>query len=79
MTDWERYLAYLTQWAAEHSDTKFAGMSPACYDEWLCNEGAQTATRIVDEVEEIAMMLYDDDIDEKELYDRLFALRSKYL
>ena len=39
MSYWQRYIAYLKEWAETHSDEAFAGMSPACYDEWLDNEG----------------------------------------
>ena len=38
---WAAYLQYLKDWADAHSDTGFMGMSPACFDEWLSNEGAQ--------------------------------------
>ena len=31
---WERYLRYLVQWAIDHNDRVYEGMSPACYDEW---------------------------------------------
>lgn len=34
-SDWGRYLAYLADWAMEHTDPRFDGMSPASYDEWL--------------------------------------------
>ena len=38
MSYWQRYVAYLKEWAEAHSGDEFAGMSPACYDEWLDNE-----------------------------------------
>lgn len=31
---WERYITYLMQWAEDHKDKDFEGMSPACYDEF---------------------------------------------
>lgn len=36
--DWSKYISYLKQWADDHQDPTFAGMSPACYDEWNDNE-----------------------------------------
>lgn len=35
---WEKYINYLTQWAEQHSEPMFEGMSPACYDEFCDNE-----------------------------------------
>lgn len=35
---WQRYIAYLHEWADSHADESFSGMSPVCYDEWLDNE-----------------------------------------
>mgnify|MGYP003550216568 CR=1 FL=1 len=35
---WSDYIMYLLKWSSEHADKEFAGMSPACYDEWLDNE-----------------------------------------
>lgn len=32
--EWEKYLAYLEDWASSHSDDKFYGQSPASFDEW---------------------------------------------
>lgn len=37
---WSRYIDYLRKWADSHSGAGFAGMSPACYDEWLDTEYA---------------------------------------
>ena len=37
-THWSDYIMYLLKWSSEHADKEFAGMSPACYDEWLDNE-----------------------------------------
>lgn len=37
---WNKYIEYLHKWADSHSGAGFAGMSPACYDEWLDNEYA---------------------------------------
>lgn len=36
---WASYLQYLRDWASTHTDTGCFGMSPVCFDEWLCNEG----------------------------------------
>lgn len=33
-SNWDNYISYLHEWAREHSDEVYAGMSPACYDEW---------------------------------------------
>lgn len=38
MTDWQKYIKYLKNWAKEHSGEEFEGMSPACYDEFCDNE-----------------------------------------
>ena len=35
---WNEYIDYLRNWAETHSDETFAGMSPACFDEWRDNE-----------------------------------------
>lgn len=35
---WSDYIMYLLKWSSEHANKEFAGMSPACYDEWLDNE-----------------------------------------
>lgn len=35
---WYDYLDYLKNWADQHADHKFSGMSPVCYDEYLDNE-----------------------------------------
>lgn len=37
-TQWEKYIDYLKNWADEHSDKYFEGMTPASYDEWEENE-----------------------------------------
>ena len=37
----ERYINYLINWAIEHNDEAFKGCSPACFDEWLDNEGEE--------------------------------------
>lgn len=37
-SEWERYINYLSQWAICHNDEKYAGMSPACFEEWRDNE-----------------------------------------
>lgn len=34
----ERYLNYLMQWIVDHHDDKFAGCSPAGFDEWWLND-----------------------------------------
>lgn len=38
---WKKYIAYLKEWADDHSDPKFEGMSPAYYNEWMGNEYAE--------------------------------------
>lgn len=40
MTKQEAYCQYLIDWAQNHCDIGFEGMTPACFDEWLDNEGA---------------------------------------
>jgi hypothetical protein len=35
---WADYLCYLREWCENHSGAEFYEMSPACFDEWLCNE-----------------------------------------
>lgn len=35
---WNHYLKYLLQWANDHSDMKYKGMSPACFDEFCDND-----------------------------------------
>lgn len=35
---WKAYLNYLVEWAFNHQDDEFAGMTPACYDEFCENE-----------------------------------------
>lgn len=35
---WQRYLNYLAAWVFDHTGEEFAGMSPACFDEWGENE-----------------------------------------
>jgi len=37
-SQWSNYLLYLKQWARDHYDSRFYGMTPACFDEWLDNE-----------------------------------------
>lgn len=32
---WHEYLEYLIHWAISHSDKKFVGCFPVCYDEWV--------------------------------------------
>ncbi len=32
---WWAYLSYLVEWAFNHRGDEFAGIAPACYDEWL--------------------------------------------
>ena len=39
--DWSGYLEYLAQWANDHADMAFYGQSPACFDEWNCNENKE--------------------------------------
>ena len=35
---WEYYITYLMQWAEDHKDSVFEGMSPACFDEFCEND-----------------------------------------
>ena len=42
MSDWEKYIEYLKNWAEEHKGDEFKGMSPAGYNEWQNNENEQT-------------------------------------
>lgn len=35
---WERYITYLMQWADDHKDKEYEGMSPVCFDEFCDNE-----------------------------------------
>lgn len=35
---WKAYLNYLVEWAFNHQGEEFAGMTPACYDEFCQNE-----------------------------------------
>lgn len=37
----ERYLNYLLNWVIDHHDCEYAGMSPACFEEWCDNEDAE--------------------------------------
>lgn len=34
-TIWEKYIAYLIQWAHDHREKEYYGMAPACFDEWF--------------------------------------------
>lgn len=36
--EWEAYLNYLVNWAIDHTDPNYEGMSPASYNEWGDNE-----------------------------------------
>lgn len=36
---WARYTSYLITWAMDHSEECFEGCCPACFDEWIMNEG----------------------------------------
>ena len=38
---WNLYIEYLKDWIKLHEDPAFAGMSPACYDEWLDCEAVE--------------------------------------
>lgn len=35
------YLQYLSRWIFDHYEDEFKGCSPACFDEWLDNEGEE--------------------------------------
>ena len=39
--EWIKYIEYLKEWAVEHKDNSFKGMSPVSYDEWRDNEGGR--------------------------------------
>lgn len=39
--DWDKYIAYLRQWADDNADPVYAGQSPVCYDEWRAMEDNQ--------------------------------------
>ena len=38
---WEKYLNYLRDWADYHSEIRFYGMTPACFDEWDSCENSE--------------------------------------
>ena len=40
-TTHKAYLQYLSRWIFEHYEDEFEGCSPACFDEWLDNEGTE--------------------------------------
>lgn len=33
--EWKAYIEYLKDWADDHKDGVFEGMSPVCFDEFL--------------------------------------------
>jgi rubredoxin len=35
---WAKYLRYLCEWGELHKGDLFYGMSPSCFEDWLCNE-----------------------------------------
>ena len=35
--DWQRYIAYLHEWAENHSDALYKGMTPVSFEEWCDN------------------------------------------
>lgn len=37
-SQWDAYIAYLNDWADDHSDAESYGQTPASFDEWLENE-----------------------------------------
>lgn len=39
--NWNNYIQYLKDWARQHEEQKFEGMSPVCYDEFLDNESEE--------------------------------------
>ena len=61
MSYWQRYIAYLKEWAETHSNERFAGMSPACYDEWLDNESGCQCPLGGDETNDCADCAYTGD------------------
>lgn len=40
---WQKYMEYLAEWAIDHLQMKFYGMSPASFDEWYDNEYGEEA------------------------------------
>lgn len=40
-SDYHKYLLYLLQWVFDHKSDVYAGMSPACFDEWIDNEAEE--------------------------------------
>lgn len=38
MTNWQKYIKYLNEWALNHRGEQYEGCSPACYDEFCDNE-----------------------------------------
>ena len=39
--EWKGYCKYLHEWASDHAESAYWGMSPACFDEWSENEYAE--------------------------------------
>ena len=39
---WEKYLQYIKEWADSHKEAGFLGCAPACYDEWIHAEYAES-------------------------------------
>lgn len=39
MTNWQKYIKYLQEWALNHRGEQYEGCSPACYDEF-CDDDA---------------------------------------
>lgn len=39
MTNWQKYIKYLNEWALNHRGEQYEGCSPACYDEF-CDDDA---------------------------------------
>ena len=38
---WKKYLNYLREWADNHAEVEFYGMTPACFNEWDENENSE--------------------------------------
>ena len=41
VSNWNNYIEYLKDWADQHREIENEGMSPACYGEFLYNEGEE--------------------------------------
>ena len=72
MDSWKDYINYLHNWADEHSDEKFSGMSPVCYDEfldndsdnWICSECGNSTEAIYTIAEWCEQLEFCDHLDQ---------------